>query len=331
MTKQELLVSRINLLSEEEISSLLGTVTHMVNKKSSCLVPDCPHCGARSVIKYGNKCKKQRFLCKVCGRTFVSTTNTVMANSHFPAAVWKEVMIDTLYGQSIDYSAKRLGAYHQAVFNMRHKILLALQELPEVRDVCLGEVSELDETYVLDSYKGKKLDPTVGREARRHGAKARKRGISSEYLCICTGVQRKGDVLAATANRAKPSAGELLGIFEGHVADGAFLLCDGLRSYHALPGIAECVVRDCSRHADEASAFYHLNTVNGFHSFIKRRYDFYRGVASKYLNRYNALFSASYRNVEVMVEKLMDSMLVVATTSHYHSNRDVRETGLLAI
>ena len=331
MTKQELLISRIGLLSEEDISSLLETVTLMMNTQSSCSVQDCPRCGAGSVIKYGNKCKKQRFLCKTCGRTFVSTTNTVMANSHFPAAIWKEVTKDTLNGQAIDYSAKRLGIYHQAVFNMRHKILLTLQELPEVKDICLGEVSELDETYVLDSYKGKKLDPTVGREARRHGAKAQKRGISSEYLCICTGIQRKGNALAATANRAKPSAGELIAIFEGHIADGTFLLCDGLRSYHALPGIAECVVRDCARYTDKATGFYHLNTVNGFHSFIKRRYNFYRGVASKYLNRYNALFSATYQNAEVMVQKLMDIMLTATKTNHYHSNRDIREAGLLAI
>lgn len=142
--------------------------------------------------------------------------------------------------------------YHQAVFDMLHKILLVLQEFPEVKDICLREVSELDETYVLDSYKGQKLDPALGRIARRHDAKAQKRGISSEYLCICTGIQRKGNALAVTVNRAKPSARELLGVFEGHIADRTFLLCDGLRSYHALPGIAECIVRDCTGQTDES-------------------------------------------------------------------------------
>ena len=34
--------------------------------------------------------------------------------------------------------------------------------------------------------------------------------------------------------RAKPSAKELLCIFEGHIADGTLALCNGLRSYHAL-------------------------------------------------------------------------------------------------
>lgn len=75
------------------------------------------------------------------------------------------------------------------------------------------------------------MDAAAGRKPRRHGAKAEKRGISSEYLCICTGIQRKGEAFAATVNRAKPSAKELLDIFEGHIADGTLILCDGLRSY----------------------------------------------------------------------------------------------------
>ena len=150
---------------------------------------------------------------------------------------------DTLHGNAIDFSVKRLGIYHQAAFDMRHKILLALQELPEITDACLGEVSEFDETFVLDCYKGRKLDGTVTRTARKHGAKAQKRGISNEYICICTGIQRKGEAIAATVNRAKPSAVELIRIFDGHIADGTLALCDGLRSYHAFPGIADCTVR----------------------------------------------------------------------------------------
>ena len=60
-----------------------------------------------------------------------------MANSHFPASVWKEMIADTLHGNAIDYSARRLGLHHQAAFDMHHKILLALQKHPEVTGVCL--------------------------------------------------------------------------------------------------------------------------------------------------------------------------------------------------
>lgn len=175
------------------------------------------------------------------------------------------------------------------------------------------------------------MDSSIPRGPRRHGAKAEKRGISNEYVCICTGIQRKGNAMTATVNRAKPGAKELLTIFEGHIADGTLALCDGLRSYHALPGITDCIVRDCNESGAEDTCFYNLNTVNGFHSFIKQRYVFYRGVASKYINRYNALFSSAYRNAEGIIKRLTDVVLAVTGINYYHSNRDVRESGLLAI
>lgn len=331
MTNKELLISRINSLSEQEIISLLDALTLMAGKDTLNIKPDCPYCGSHIIIRYGHKCKKQRFFCKSCRKTFMPTTHTIMSNSHFPEEIWHEAIKDTVRGNALDYTANRIGCSHQAAFDMRHKILLALQQLPEACGACLGDVSEFDETFVLDCYKGKGLDSSIPREPRRHGAKAEKRGISNEYICICTGIQRKGDAIAASVNRAKPGAGELISIFEGHIADGTLALCDGLRSYHALPGIADCTVKDCTASGGADSCFYNLNTVNGFHSFIKQRYVFYRGVASKYINRYNALFSTAYRNVEGIIRRLLDVVLSVTGKNYYHSNRDVRETDLLAI
>lgn len=40
----------------------------------------------------------------------------------------------------------------------------------------------------LDCYKGGPVPEKVGRKARKHGAKAAKRGISNEYVAICTGL-----------------------------------------------------------------------------------------------------------------------------------------------
>ena len=76
------------------------------------------------VICYGHTCRKQRFRCKNCGHT--------------------------LQGNAIDHSSRRLELYHQAAFDICHKILLVLQELPKVTDVCLKDVSKFDETFVLD-------------------------------------------------------------------------------------------------------------------------------------------------------------------------------------
>lgn len=75
-----------------------------------------------------------------------------MSHSHSGDAVWREVISDTIQGHSIAYSAEKLEMNNAAVFRMRHKILLALQELPETKQILLGGVSEMDETFVLESY-----------------------------------------------------------------------------------------------------------------------------------------------------------------------------------
>lgn len=122
MTNQEMLISYINKLAEDEISSLLDAVALMLEAKESVAKPPCPYCGSGMEICYEHARRKQRFLCKDCRRTFVPTTNTIMANSHFSTSVWKEMIADTLHGNAIDYSARRLDLYHQAAFDLRHKI-----------------------------------------------------------------------------------------------------------------------------------------------------------------------------------------------------------------
>lgn len=74
-----------------------------------------------------------------------------------------------------------------------------------------------------------------------------------------------------------------------------------------------------------------MNTVNGFHSFIRQRYVFYRGVASKYINSYNALFATAYRNGENIIRRLTDAVLSVTGIDYYHSSKDIKTAGLVAI
>lgn len=119
--------------------------------------------------------------------------------------------------------------------------------MPEIANVHLGELSELDETFVLDCYKGKLLgDDASSPENPVNMGKSKKSGTSNEYVCICTDNQRKGDVYAVTVNRTKPDAEELSTVFANHIADATLVLCDGLRSYNTRSSIVNCTVKDCT-------------------------------------------------------------------------------------
>lgn len=250
------------------------------------------------------------------------STNTLMSNSHYGPSIWADFIRDTFSGKSLDYSAQKHGFSHQTAFNMRHKVLMALQDMLRKDPVLLSGIAELDETFVLDCYKGARVPEEAGRKARKHGAKAVKRGISNEYIAICTGIERKGNAMAETINRAKPSGEEPDEIFRGHIAGGTLILTDGLRSYHVLEGLAGCSVVDINQ--EESRGVFHLNTVNSLHSYIKKTYNHYRGVATKYINRYNALFSIAFRCADDRIEALFSSLCTVGQNCCWHSVKDVR-------
>ena len=133
------------------------------------------------------------------------------------------------------------------------------------------------------------------RKARKHGAIAQKRGISNEQIAICTGLDRTGRVFAKTVNRATPSSEEVAEVFGGRIEEGSLVLTDGARSYSTLEELCRCDVANVSTDDNKERHFLHINTANAFHSFIKARYDGYRGVSTKHLNRYNALFALAFR------------------------------------
>lgn len=257
------------------------------------------------------------------------TTNTLTANSHYDRLVWTGFVRDTLYSETMDDSAERFGFSHQTAFNMRHKVLMALQDMLEKDPVSLSGIAELDETFVLDCYKGAPVPECTGRKARKHGAKAAKRGISNEYIAICTGIQRDGGIIAETVNRAKPSSDELKEIFNGHIAKDTLILTDGLRSYNVLETLAGCTVVDINHEA--CRGMFHLNTVNSLHSYIKKTYVHYRGVATKYINRYNALFSIAFRCANDMKDTLFAVLSSIGQTCYWHSVKDVRNYRLVTL
>lgn len=328
--KIKAVVRYLRQLRESELDRVLKYVSDLAEISAQPEeLPCCPRCGNTRVIKYGQKEKRQRFLCHGCSRTFSLTTNTVMAHSHYDRSIWAEFIQDTIYGVSLDKSAQRLGFSHQTAFNMRHKLLLALGQMADSKPITLSGICELDETFILDSYKGKKLPEKVGRKARKHGAKAQKRGISNEYVCICAGIQRDGEAVASSVNRAKPTKKELEQVFGGRVADGSLLLTDGLTSYKSLEALSKSTVLDVNR--EEHKGGCNLNTVNSFHSFIKEMYLGYRGVATKYINRYNALFAKAFRNQSNLKKQLLSRIGSVGMTSFWHGVMDVPTLGLTHI
>jgi transposase-like protein len=280
----------------EEIYEKLTEVKEKANEEKENKKEACLNCGGTAVVRNGKRGGRQAYICKDCGKTFLQNAKTAIAHSHSSETVWAQVIRDTVNGVSLDETADSLDLAHSTVFNMRHKILHAAEQSIIASPVVLEGVCETDETYILESVKGRKIPESYYRKPRKHGAVASKPGLSDEYICVQTSVTGTGKSVAVAVNRANPSKEEICQVFDEKIVEDTVILCDGNANYDVLS--EKCQVAHSKR----------INKVNGFHSFIKERNRKYRGVATIYLNRYNALFSVVFANVESAVKEILDIM-----------------------
>ena len=337
----ECILATVNNLSDSDLKILANLIMDRLNPEKAFASPvkivprmECPVCHTSAhVVRNGHKHGKQAFLCRACGKSFVTTSNTLLPGSHYSSDVWKTVHADTLMCVSLDDIRDRLGLQniwisHISLFFMRHKIILALEDLQAVRPAMVEEVVEADETYVPESEKGTKFRPDAKRKPRKRGTTASKRGLSDEQICICTAVQRKsGDLVVKSENRARPSTEDVVDIYTGHVKKGTLFLTDGRNVYPKLGKALGLSVMNVKK---ETGSFFNLNTVNNLQSFIKNRYYDYRGVATKYLNRYNMVFRAAYR-MRMSVDELAEKLFLVRDPKRVHHHDDVKELNSLAV
>jgi transposase-like protein len=277
----------------------------------------CPHCASCEIVRNGKKKGRQAYVCRSCGRSFVETTGSALENSHSSPTVWRQVIRDTVNGVSLDKTANGLDLHHETVFYMRHKILYRIEQELMASPVGLNGVCEADETYVLESEKGRKFPENHHRKPRKHGGKASKRGLSNEQVCICTSINSDGGCVALSVNRAIPSKMELEQVFNARISDDVVILCDGNKNYDVFE--ERCTVAHVKN----------LNKINNFHSFIKERLRAARGVATLYQNRYNALFANIFGSQETAVDRIFE--LMTSCKGSFVRNVDVETLKLFNI
>ena len=89
-------------------------------------------------------------------------------------------------GLTLHRAAEFLGVAPSTAFRWRHRFL----RVPRgVKPTSLAGVTEMDETYFLESYKGRNV---VGRATRKRGGRAARRGLSREQIPVLVAHDRSG-------------------------------------------------------------------------------------------------------------------------------------------
>lgn len=275
-------------LSEFQVEQITLAVLDMMdlNDEAASTKPvHCQKCNAthNQFIKKGVCSGKQRYQCKQCNCVFVWDVNKLTYRSQVKRDKWILVLIDTLNLVPLLKTASHVNLSEPTVFHMRHKFLRCFEEL--LKNESLEGVIECDDTFVLESCKG---TVAQGRKARRRQEPASKRGLSNEQVCIMVATDRNGHEIATVIDREKPSEDAIIKGISNNIGDGCCLITDGLHSFNKLATI-RAQKHYIVKNLKEYTNLIHINTVNSIHSLFKSMIRQYRGVATKYLNRYCAL------------------------------------------
>ena len=161
---------RESLLAEieneaKQHSPVIGNRRELLNNKIGC----CPHCNSKKYRKHGIDKGSQRYFCNSCKRTFTEYSGTWLAGIHKKELVepYLKLMEQEL---SLDKTKVNLGINKKTAFDWRHKVLSGLENVDKGN---FKGVTESDDTFFLQSSKGRKLED---RPPRKRGGQPVKEG-----------------------------------------------------------------------------------------------------------------------------------------------------------
>jgi transposase-like protein len=240
----------------------------------------CPHCAHPDVVRWGGASGLPRYRCKACSRTFNALTKTPLARLRMREK-WTTQADALIDGVSVAKAASRCGVHYTTAFRWRHRFLAALSgDKPKT----LSGIVESDETFVLESYKGKRSG--MPRKARKRGGSAAKRGLSAEQIPVIITRDRQGattDAVLPRLNRVSIAAA-----LAGVVTSANLFCCDGggaIVAFARCAGIAAHVLPRPGK-PDPNAPDFHLNNVNAYHGRLKEWLRRFHGVATKNLPNY---------------------------------------------
>jgi hypothetical protein len=94
-------------------------------------------------------------------------------------------------------------------------------------------IVEMDETFIAESFKGnhRKSGFYMPRPARKRGGEVKKRGISSEQVCVATAIDRNGDLIMEMVCKGRVSHINLERLYNGHINEDSIICTDSHKSY----------------------------------------------------------------------------------------------------
>lgn len=286
-----------------QVSSMLsntsGQDTSVYSLSNDAATLACCKCGSLSLVKFGKDTRgQQRYRCQDCKCTRTAISNSVFSGTRKDAEQWKQFILYTLEGRSLEYCAEHCDISLKTSFNWRHKIFNALTS-KQFADQFDGLV-EIDETFVNVSFKGnhsKSKKFKMPRAAHKRGSDNKSRKASDKACVVCAAERNKG-FSGVVTHRGALNQSVLSNVFDNHITNDTIVITDestALKKYFSAKSYAHMPLGSTynevtGKTVPVVNGPYHINNINSLHHRFRDFLRPYHGVSTKHLNGYVALF-----------------------------------------
>ena len=292
----------------EKVRAFILTKLKIIVNPISVEIRKCPYCNGLHIVKNGKNKGKQRFFCKDCNRNFVSTTNSIAANSRFSNETWINYVDCMLSGLSVRHTAYICGIDYKTAFYWRHKIIGSLKEVLDDK-LSLQGIIEADETFFPISYKGNhsKDGFIMPRKPHKRGEKAKKRGISREKVCVSCMIDQNKNIQSEIAGLGRITTEQLEKL--NKIEPNSILVTDKALAYIKFANNNGFELIRLKAGKEYKRGIYHLGHINSFHSTLKRFMRGFNGVSTKHLPNYLNWHIWLVKTAEMIRNTRVDDML----------------------
>lgn len=230
----------------------------------------CPFCSSSNIIKHGKLKKHQRYICKTCKKTFVSTFRTYAYRSKIFS--YKIRMIEKCFDNSLTIRATAsISNVNKNTVLLWYKRFLHMNNYKvESKQLC-DEVS-IDETYINV--------PINNRTFKQNGQKYR--GLSKNKITLAIGVDNCRNLRIGEIGRGHPSEKDLYDYWKDKIKEGSQVTHDSMKEYTSIiekNKLTEIVVNT----KDKYYAFKQMQRINNACSFLKHYLMCHKGIQNKNL------------------------------------------------
>jgi len=245
-------------------------------------VPTCPACGSDNAVSFGFSPEGlQRYKCLGCGKYYTLLSNTIFHSANKSFDTWTIYLTLMTFNVPLEMTEEICGISHPTAMLWRQKVFATVDGYQE--HLYLKDRVWIDETYVFDS--------TLLHDDNFK----RKRGLSSNLICIVVAIDIHKNTYAVICGHGKPSATRIYKALKDHIVEGSTLVHDGEKAHNMLIEKLDLTSEVYIANAKDKNYLQNMALINNMCSWVKRYIYRFIGMRMENLQSYLNWFVYLFR------------------------------------